>query len=82
MDQTQLKREDFSYNASSKGYILMYKGQSLGGAGVFAGTIAVTDIDEDKQTQEFVRTAEIDIQNIVFGNPGRYARSIDEINNR
>ena len=80
MGKARLRREDFSYNANSKGYMLMYKGQSIGGAGLFTGTIETTDIDEDKQTQGFVNSAEIDIQNIVFGNPGRYARSIDEIN--
>lgn len=82
MDQKRLKREDFSYTANSRGYMLEYKGQSIGGAGLFTGTIATTDMDEDKQAQDFVNSAEIDIQNIVFGNPGRYAKSIDEINNR
>ena len=82
MDQKQLKREDFSYEANSRGYMLKYNDQSIGGAGLFTGTITTTDINEDKQTQDFIDSAETDIQNIVFGNPGRYARSIDEINSR
>ena len=82
MDQTKLRREDFSYEANNRGYMLMYKGQSIGGAGSFTGGVTTTDINEDKQTQDFINSAEIDIQNIVFGNPGRYAKSIDEINNR
>jgi len=82
MDQPQLRREDFSYEANSRGYMLMYKGQSIGGAGIFTGTAETTGIDEYKQMQDFVESAETDIQDIVFGNPGRYARSIGEINNR
>lgn len=82
MDKRQLRSEDFSYEANSRGYMLMYKGLSIGGTGLFTGGIATTGTLEDKQTQKFVKSAEIDIQNIVFGNPGRYARSIDEINSR
>ena len=82
MDQKQLKREDFSYEANSRGYMLKYNGQSIGGAGLFTGTITTTDINEDKQTQDFIDSAETDIQNIVFGNPGRYGASIDRINKR
>ena len=62
--------------------MLKYKGQSIGGTGLFTGGIATTDTYKDKQTQDFVNSAKIDIQNIVFGNPGRYAKSIDEINSR
>ena len=82
MDKPQLRKEDFSYEANSRGYMLTYKGVSLGGAGLFTGTIETTDIDENKQTQDFVNSAEIEIQNIVFGNPGHYGTLIDEINSR
>jgi len=82
MDQTKLRREDFSYNASCSGYILMYKGQSLGGTGKLSSAFTTTVINEEKQRQEFINSAETDIQNIVFGNPNRYTRSIDEINNK
>ena len=30
-----LKTEDFSYECNSQGYIILYKGQSIGGAGSF-----------------------------------------------
>ena len=82
MDQKRLRREDFSYTANSRGYMLKYKGVSLGGAGILSGAIATTDISEEKQIQKFVNSAEIDIQNIVFGNPGHYGKVIDEINSR
>jgi len=82
MDQKQLRREDFNYEANSRGYILMYKGQSIGGAGIFTGGAKTTDINEDKQTQDFINSAETDIQNIMFGNPGHYGILINEINNR
>lgn len=80
MDKKELKKEDFSYTANSRGYMLMYKGLSIGGTGLFTGGIATTGTLEDKQTQKFVKSAEIDIQNIMFGNPGHYGTLIDEIN--
>jgi len=80
MANTQLKREDFSYTANSGGYMLMYKGQSIGGAGILPGANTPKGINATRQTQDYVNSAKIDIQNIVFGHPGRYGASIDRIN--
>ena len=82
MNQTQLRIEDFSYEANSRGYMLKYKGQSIGGAGILPGASGPTSKRGTKQIQENTRYAKIDIQNIMFGNPGHYGKVIDEINNR
>jgi hypothetical protein len=34
MKPNQLKRENFSYTYTDRGYMLQYKGQNIGGAGV------------------------------------------------
>lgn len=82
MDQTQLKIEDFSYEANSRGYMLKYKGKSIGGAGISSGIFGPNSKKERRHTQDFVKFAETDIQDIVFGNPGHYGTLIDEIDNR
>lgn len=80
MDQKQLKREDFSYTANSRGYMLEYKGQSIGGAGISSGASAPTGKKGLRQIRDYAKHAEIDIQNIMSGNPGHYGTLIDEIN--
>ena len=80
MDQTQLKREDFSYEANSRGYMLKYKGQCIGGAGILSGIDTPTGIKGLKQIHDYAENAEIDIQDIMFGNPGHYGTLIEEIN--
>jgi len=82
MDQTRLRREDFSYEANSRGYMLMYKGQSIGGAGILSGIFGPNGKQGDKQTQDYIEYAETDIQDIMFGNPGHYGTLIEEINSR
>jgi len=82
MDQNQLRSEDFSYEANSRGYMLMYKGQSIGGAGISSGIFGLNSKKEVRHTQDFVNFAETDIQDIMFGNPGHYGTLIDEINSK
>lgn len=82
MDQTTLKKEDFSYEANSRGYMLMYKGQCIGGAGILSGIFGPNSKQGEKQTQDYIGYAETDIQDIMFGNPGHYGTLIEEINSR
>ncbi|MHA1287207.1 MAG: hypothetical protein ACTSPB_07350 [Candidatus Thorarchaeota archaeon] len=82
MDQKQLRREDFSYEANTRGYMLKYRGQSIGGAGISSGIFGPNGKKEVRHTQDFADFAETDIQDIMFGNPGHYSTLIDEINNR
>lgn len=81
MDQTQLRREDFSYEANSRGYMLKYKGQSIGGAGILSAARGPRGKGVPKQIAENMKDAEITIQNILDGNPGRiYKEAIDQVN--
>ena len=82
MDQGKLKREDFSYTANSRGYMLEYKGQSIGGVGIMPGASIHTGKKELRQIRDYAESAEVDIQRIMFGNPGHYGTIIDEINDR
>lgn len=79
MNQTQLRREDFSYEANSRGYMLKYKGLSIGGAGILSGIFGPNGKQGKRQTQDYVRYAETDIQDIMFGRPGNYKERMDEI---
>ena len=82
MDQTQLRREDFSYEANSRGYMLKYKGMSIGGAGILSGIFGPNGKQGEKQTQDYIGYAETDIQDIMFGNQSHYRTLIEEIDSR
>lgn len=82
MNQTQLKEEDFSYTANSRGYMLKYKGQYIGGAGILSGIFGPNGKQGEKQTQDYIKYAQIDILDILCDNPGHYKERIDKINNR
>lgn len=82
MDKKQLRREDFSYTANSRGYMLEYRGQSIGGIGVMPGASVYTGKKKLKQIRDYAESAEVEIQRIILGNPGHYGTLIDEINNR
>jgi len=82
MDQKQLREEDFSYEANSRGYMLKYKGQYIGGATISSGIFEPNTKIAGRHTQDFVKFAEIDILDIMCGNPGNYKEQIDKINNR
>ena len=81
MSQKQLKREDFSYEVNARGYILKYRGQSIGGTGILSSARGPRGRAVPKQIADYCKIAEITIQSIINGNPGRiYKEAIDQIN--
>ena len=80
MDPSKLKREDFSYEANGRGYILRYKGQNIGGAGILSSACGPSGRGVPKQTKDYMEYAENAIQDILAGNPGRMLKeAIEEI---
>jgi len=77
----ELKRSDFTYECNSQGYMILYKGNNIGGAGPFnhchepvGGEVLV----QLERYREFAKNA---IENIMAGNPGQvFKEAIDKIN--
>ena len=65
---TQYLRKDFTYEYSSQGYMLLYKGHAIGGGGGGISNLA-----------EYKHRAEADMQAILIGKPGSYKNALDEI---
>ena len=80
MDPSKLRREDFSYETNGRGYILMYRGQRIGGAGILHSAFGHSRKHTPKQVAEHSKYAEIAIQKILTGKAGLYIRLIDQIN--
>lgn len=76
---TQYLRKDFSYEVSHRGYMLLYKGQRISGAGVLHSAFGHSRKHTPKQIEEHKKYAEIDIQRILIGNLGYYKKALDEI---
>lgn len=65
---TQHLRKDFTYEYSSQGYMLFYKGQCIGGGGGGVSNMA-----------EYKHRAEADMQAILIGEPGCYKNTLEKI---
>ena len=77
---TQYLREDFTYEYSRRGYMIFYKGQSIGGGGILNTAKGPTGRQVVPQLLEYKKYAETAIQNILVGNPGRiYREAIEKI---
>lgn len=77
---TQYLRKDFTYEYSSRGYMLFYKGQPIGGAGILHSARGPVGRQVAPQLAENKKDAETAIQNILVGNPGRiYKEAIEKI---
>ena len=75
-----MERKDFGFTYNVRGYMIKYKGINIGGAGIapdargpHGGGVAV-------QLGQYQKEAEITIQGILSGNPGRhYALEVGRI---
>jgi hypothetical protein len=81
-----LKREDFSFRADAQGYMIQYKGQNIGGAGILgkykgAGRAPRGFASRaQQQAQEYTRQAESEIHSLVIGvGQARFRTVINEI---
>ena len=80
MDPSKLKREDFSFEANDRGYILIYKDMHLGGAGILRSDFGNSEEHTPEQVVDHGKLAEEAIQRILIGKSQHYLRLIDEIN--
>ena len=77
---TQYLRKDFTYECSSRGYMLFYKGQSIGGSSILHSVRGPVGGQVAPQLAENKKHAETAIQNILVGNSGRiYRKAIEKI---
>ena len=76
-------RKDFTYEYSSRGYMISYKRFTIGGGSILHSARGPTGAQAIKQAKEYRQHAETAIQNILVGNPGRiYREAIEEIDAR
>lgn len=62
-----MKRSDFGIRANSRGYSIIYKEQSIGGAGIGSAAKSPRGRAAAKQIQDYVNMAEKDIDRIIAG---------------
>lgn len=73
-------RKDFTYEYSRRGYMLFYKGQSIGGGSILHSARGPVLLHIASQMAENKKHAETAIQNILVGNPGRiFKEAIERI---
>ena len=76
------ERKDLSYSYNSKGYMIQYKGQNIGGAGTNSDKNAHWKIQK-KDRAMYKQEAETAIDNIVNGHMHPYMqKAIDKINSQ
>lgn len=74
-----LKREDFTYECSIGGYMLWYKGQQIGGAGMIVSSRKKDSLFAVNRIKNHMKRAEQDIQDIINGNPKNYEDAIKQV---
>ncbi len=77
--QSTLKREDFTYECSFSGYMLWYKGQSIGGAGAITISEERNPAFVVNKVKAYMAQAEQDILNIIEGNADNYEGAIKRV---
>lgn len=77
MDQPQPSEENLNYKHDRLGFTLYYRGQPIGGMGVFRETHIIND--QDPRAKEFERTAKEHIEKILSGDFGRYETTIKRV---
>jgi len=76
-------REDFSYSSDSDGYKIIYKGISIGGAGIEGHGETLTVRVANRQSELYAELAKLDINDILKGKGAeRYMSAIRRVNNQ
>lgn len=76
-----LDKNDFTVNTTRNGYMIMYKGQPIGGAGII-GQSKASGRAAVKQVHVYNKMAQQTIENIINGNgPEHMKKVIERINN-
>jgi len=66
-----MTRSDFNYTYNARGYIILYKGKPIGGAGILPSARGPRGRAVQKQLDDYQRQAEARIRNLLTGNTGR-----------
>ena len=73
-----MERKDFTVEANSSGYMIFYKGKPIGGAGI-KGSFSGRGKAVQNQVRDYREQAKNVIDCILAGLPGRYAKTIADI---